>query len=441
MGKDRNPDGVSTYPADEDDLASYGRASDALSRLSTPVLLDSSRPDDRLFIAAFDGTGNSMHKDAPENHTNVAEVVKQIEKNESPGIGYGYVEGVGTQGGFRGIGDLVGGHTYQARLEEMYLQFTIKAHAWLKENPDADIRIASIGFSRGAEQAAGFTRLVHERGIQDPEGMVIKRDANGLIESVGFTRPPLVEPGGIPQAVGLFDPVGTGEPRNHDRRLPPSVLSGFQISAEDERRNLFQSTWILDPGSTDNGRFLNVTVGGAHSNIGGSYQLNGLAIRSGNLMTDYLNSLGSDPYLEKRAEPIAPELNVVHRSEEHQFFYRTSVHDRAGIRGTVATLAPPELCRLDCLDAQPRDQAMAARFEFQPVTIAPTPRDPEAPAQAAGVPDAHLRLDALLSGRIDPSAQALWDRDVAARAAELAGIDRSGPAAQPRQAPQPELAH
>ncbi|WP_330948367.1 DUF2235 domain-containing protein [Thermomonas sp. LB-4] len=199
MGKDRNPDGVSTYPADENDLASYERASDALSRLSTPVLLDSSRPNERLFVAAFDGTGNSMYKDAAENHTNVAEVVKQLEKNESSSIGYGYVEGVGTQGGLTGVRDLVGGHTYLARLEEMYVQFAAKAKDWIDENPDADIRITSIGFSRGAEQAAGFTRLVHERGIQDPEGMVVKRDAKGLIESVEFTRPPLVEPGRIPQ--------------------------------------------------------------------------------------------------------------------------------------------------------------------------------------------------------------------------------------------------
>lgn len=442
MGKDSNPDGVSTYPADENDLASYERASDALSRLSTPILLDSSRPNDRLFVAAFDGTGNSMYKDAPENHTNVAEVVKQIEKNESPGIGYGYVEGVGTQGGMTGVRDLIGGHTYQARLEEMYVQFAAKAKDWIDKNPDSEIHLVSVGFSRGAEQAAGFTRLVHERGIQNPEGMVVTRDANGLIERVEFTMPPLVEPGRIPQAVGLFDPVGTGEPRDHDRRLPPSVLSGFQISAEDERRNLFQSTWVLDPGVTDEGRFLNVTVGGAHSNIGGSYQLNGLSIRSGNLMVDYFNSLSSESLLEKRAEPTSPELNVVHRSEQHQFFYRTSVYDEAGTRGTVETLAPAALCRVDCLDAQPRDQAMAARFEFRPVPIAPTPRDPEAPAQAAGLPDAHSRLEGLLSGRVDPSVQAQWDRDVAARAATLIpGIDRGGPAAQPQQAPQPELVH
>lgn len=441
MGKDNKPDGVRTYPADAADLASYTAASDALSRLSTPTLHDAGSGNDRLFVAAFDGTGNSMYKDAPENRSNVADIYLQLAERQAPGIGYGYVEGVGTQGGLAGTRDLITGYTYEARLEEMYVQFARTAKDWLDENPDADIRLASIGFSRGAEQAAGFTRLVHERGIQDPEGMVVTRDSKGLIESVAFTKPPLVEPGSIPQAVGLFDPVGTGEPRDHDRRLPPSVLSGFQISAEDERRNLFQSTRVLDPGVTDDGRFLNVTVGGAHSNIGGSYSLDGLSIRSGNLMADYVNSLSSEALLEKRAEPASPERNVVHRSEEHQFFYRTSVYDKAGTRGTVETLAPPELCRVDCLDAQPRDQAMAARFEFQPVAIAPTPRDPEAPAQAAGVPDAHSRLDGLLSGRIDPSVQASWDRDVAARAAELPGIDRGSPAAQPQRAPQPELVH
>ncbi|MGO4782137.1 DUF2235 domain-containing protein, partial [Lysobacter sp. 2RAB21] len=76
--------------------------------------------------------------------------------------------------------------------------------------------------------------------------------------------------GQVPQAVGLFDPVGTGEPRNHDRRLPPTVMSAFQITAEDERRDQFKSTNILHDGFAEDRRFLNVTVGGAHSNIGGS---------------------------------------------------------------------------------------------------------------------------------------------------------------------------
>jgi len=255
----------------------------------------------------------------------------------------------------------------------MYLQFVKQSAAWLKENPDADIRIAAIGFSRGAEQAAGFTRLVEERGIRNPEGAQVTRDGDGRVLHVNYVGPPLREPGTVIQAVGLFDPVGTGEPRDHDRRLPPSVVSGFQITADDERRNLFPSTRMLDPGVTDGGRFLNVTVAGAHSDIGGGYTQDGLGIRSGNLMIDYLNGLSDRPFLDKREEPDDPARNVIHRSEEHQFFYRTSVYDNAGTRGAREELAPSNLCRVDCLDALPRNEALAAGLAWRPVAIGPVP--------------------------------------------------------------------
>ncbi len=377
MGGGRHPDGVATHPATQEDLATFVQAREQIAAFDAPILVDGGRTQDRLFIAAFDGTGNSVHKDAPENLTNVARIREQVEalhkRGEASQIATGYVEGPGTQAGLPGVVDAMGGGTYEARMEEMYLQFIHKSAAWLKENPSADIRIAAIGFSRGAEQAAGFTRLVEERGIQDPVGMQVVRDARGFIERLEFTRPPLREPGTVIQAVGLFDPVGTGEPRNHDRRLPPSVVSGFQITAEDERRNLFQSTRVLDPGVTDGGRFLNVTVAGAHSDIGGSYTLDGLSIRSGNLMIDYLNALSDPPFLQKREEPTDPARNVIHRSEDHQFFYRTSVYDKEGIRGRQEELAPSNLCRIDCLDAQPRNAAMAEGLRWRPVEIGPTP--------------------------------------------------------------------
>lgn len=376
MGGERHPDGVSTVPATASDLATFPDASRQLASFSAPLLRDGDAPDHRLFVAAFDGTGNSMYKDAPENHTNVARIAKQLEQSKDPTIGFGYVEGPGTQGGLGGVIDQATGGTYEARMEEMYLQFIQQASTWLRDNPDADIRIAAIGFSRGAEQAAGFTRLVEERGIQDPRGMDIVRDRHGRIEKLEPTRPNLREPGTVIQAVGLFDPVGTGEPRDHDRRLPPSVVSGFQITADDERRNLFQSTRVMDPGVTDGGRFLNVTVAGAHSDIGGGYAQDGLGIRSGNLMIDYLNALSDRPYLAKREEPMDPARNVIHRSEEHQFFYRTSIYDKAGARGMQEELAPAPLCRIDCLDAQPRNDAMASTLAWRPVAIGAVPAEP-----------------------------------------------------------------
>ena len=379
--KKKGPDGVSTYAADAHDLASFDQASEALSRLSTPVLVHGSNPHERLFIAAFDGTGNSMLKDAPVNHTNIADVVRQTAAANSRGLSnirVDYVEGPGTQDGALKRGwDGMTGNSYEDRVEEMYSRFTAQSKKWLAEDPDAQIRVVSVGFSRGAEQAAGFTRLVDERGIQDPKGRVEDRDLFGNLKDVRYTGEPLVPAHQVPQAVALFDPVGTGEPRKHDRRQPPSVLSGFQITAEDERRNLFKSTSILDPGASEDGRFLNVTVGGAHSDIGGSYALNGLSVRSGNLMVDYLNSLSDQPFLDKRPLPSAPEMNVVHRSEEHQWFYRTSDFDKDGQRDRMTQLTPDKRAP-DAHNNEPRDEAMNASFPHRPVAIEPVP--PERPS-------------------------------------------------------------
>jgi hypothetical protein len=318
------------------------------------------------------------------------------------------------------------GYTYEARLEQMYLQFIQQAARWRKEDPDVQIRLADIGFSRGAEQAAGFARLVHERGIQDPSGRTTRIDEQGrtLIE---YTKPPLVPPGQIAQAVGLLDPVGTGEPREHDRRLPPSVISGFQIKAEDERRGLFKSTSIIDQGITADGRFLGVTVGGAHSDVGGGYHRNGLPVRAGNLMIDYLNALSDRPYLRKDAVPEPPRMSVVHQPEKGMWLYRVwNKVDRRQPEGVVETLAPDHVCQIvsDCRNAEHRDEVLARHFEFRATAAATRAQAPQEETPAGS--DPHARLDRLLSGQVDPAARAAWDRDVAAqRSAAEAPLGRA----------------
>jgi hypothetical protein len=277
-GQRQHPDGVAAYPASAAQLQAFERAGERLGDFSAPMLLRKDS-DDRLFVAAFDGSGNSLHRDPPEKQTNVAWVHQQVERriwddtraDGASQLGAGYVEGVGTQGGLGGAVDLITGRSYEARLEEMYLQFVHHAKNWLDANPHADIRLASVGFSRGAEQAAGFTRLVETRGIQNPEGADVVRGADGLIDRIVFNAPPLREPGGVVQVVGLFDPVGTGTPRQHDRRPAASVVSGYQLTAEDERRNPFAGTRIADAGITFDGRFLNELLPGSHSDMGGGY--------------------------------------------------------------------------------------------------------------------------------------------------------------------------
>src|SRR3546814_17875817 len=82
------------------------------------------------------------------------------------------------------------------------------------------------------------------------------------IKDVEYTRPPLVPPGQTVQAALLFDPVATGV-KEHDRRLPSTVMSALQITAEDERRDQFESTNLIEPDFSEGNRFLNITVGGA----------------------------------------------------------------------------------------------------------------------------------------------------------------------------------
>lgn len=387
--KPRKDDDVEVYPADARDLESYRAAQRQLAQMQAPMLVGPTNPDRRLYIATFDGTGNNMFKDDDAHETGIVRLYKQmqadIERRQLPSVAAGYVAGVGTQGDGNSL-DLGRGHTAQERAEAMYKMFIEQSKTWLTRDDEAQISIASTGFSRGADTAAYFARLVDERGIQNPDGAVYKRDDDGWITSVRYTKQPLVAPGQVAQAVLLVDPVATGSLKSDDRRLPPSVISGLQVTAEDERRNLFPVSQHLPPGFSERKHFLHVTVGGAHSDVGDTYPLNGLGIRSTNLAVDYLNALSETPFLQKRAEPEGPQRNVVHRSEQHnRFLYRTGEFDENGRRTRDHELAPDDTREngrpVDRSRKEPMDPTLDGRFEHRAVPILPAPQ--AAPARAA----------------------------------------------------------
>lgn len=430
----KSVDCVGIEQADKNDLASYDGASAKLKKLHVPLFIRGSGRS-RLYIAAFDGTGNSLIDD--ELPTNTGLVVRQLGEvvGHNPDLGYDYLEGIGTQDNrIVRVADQAFGATYEPKIEDMYLRFIRRAADWRRHDPNAEITLASIGFSRGAVQAAGFARLVHERGIQDPDGIRRVRGEDGRMEIV-FTRPPLVPPGQVAQALGLFDPVATGLPALDDVRLPPSVLSAFQITAEDERRDWFPGMDIVPRGLSRDGRFLNVVVGGAHSDIGGGYRLDGLAIRSGNLMVDYLNALADAPLLRKRPVPDDPALNVVHRSEDHLPIYSEWRFRLSGQRGHQPAADGSLLCAmgLKCAPPEPVDPSLAARFEFRPVSIGVVPEphrllaesraDRQEHAGASGFPPAAVRQVEELFERLAGAASRREAPAMDAVAAEYASTD------------------
>lgn len=123
--------GVERYPADEHDLETYRQAEAAIGQMQWPVVIHGDSPHERLYVAALDGTGNNMYKDAPENWSVVAKVHKQVEVENHGGaatIATGYVPGIGTQDGFIArTRDGITGYTFEQRVETAYLDFCTKA--------------------------------------------------------------------------------------------------------------------------------------------------------------------------------------------------------------------------------------------------------------------------------------------------------------------------
>lgn len=347
--------GVDVTVATPEQLATYAVAEHQLNAFEVPRLYTSSDPNSRVFFALFDGTGNDAIKD-PKNLTNVGLLKNQVDllADKNPNIAGFYKEGPGTQDNklFRLVDGAIGG-TYHERIEAMYDQFSRQSERWLKENPDAKISVVSVGFSRGAEQAAGFSRVVDERGIQDAKSKVLVPAFNGEEQKVSYMVPPLRDSRTVPQALALYDPVGTGEPARNDRRPPPSVLSGVQITAADELRTVFPSSAIIPQGVSTDGRFIGVTTAGAHSNIGGSYELNGLSHRNFNLMATYLNRTLGEPLIKQVNVPVEPERNVIHDSTQHLFIYR-----RASEREVIQHCSGPGPRK----EIEPVDPALALQY-------------------------------------------------------------------------------
>lgn len=334
----KSSDGVSIKVATQRQLDSYDQASLELNSFLTPKIFDSKDLNSRVFFALFDGTGNDAIND-PKHATNIGLIARQVIQANSTNksIGYYYKEGVGTQGGIAGVIDAATGSSYHARIEDMYDKFDIQSAKWIEENPDAKISVISIGFSRGAEQAAGFSRVVHDRGIQDPKSRIEEPFGDGTHAVNTYSKSPIRKPGTIPQAVGLFDPVASGEPSQNDRRLPPSVISGLQILAANEYRALFPSSNIIKQGCSLDGRFLGLKTAGCHSDIGGGYERNGLAHRNFNLMSKYINYVLGEHLVKVLEVPSDPMKSVIHDSSQHKWFYTSlttrGTDSRIGVNG------------------------------------------------------------------------------------------------------------
>lgn len=355
--------GGSSRPVTTEELESVATMREALAQMPVPVLQRRDNPHEYLFFALFDGSGQDANNPKLGPPTNIGEIYRQgkkLEDDPDKRIGMHYEKGIGAQSNsIARKFDGVLASTWADGIEKMYREFSKQARNWIENDPQAQISVAGVGYSRGSVQAVGFSRLVDQYGIVHPDDLTFGRDRDGNITVIS-SRPPLVAPGEVAQAAGLFDPVGTHMPRNYNSRQPPSVISSVSMLAGNEQRTLFPHLAINDPGMTADGRALNVSVPGGHSNVGGGNREPGLEILAGNAMIDYLNRLRDEPIFEKR--PV-PDLAMMTVYQAHGVTSGFGMRlDRDGQRDLREELAN---CKIvdPCRDIEPINQALSARFE------------------------------------------------------------------------------
>lgn len=297
------PIGQATRPASSSKNESALRATPSGQTTASVAAMDRARHE-RLFVAMFDCSWKNASK-GPSEPTTIRRIYLQWQQSqkENPRIHAEYVVTDCARDNWFSRPDR-GRSIKNARLEQMYRKVGAQSARWLKQDPQASVALLNLGGSWGAVQAAEFTVVVARRGIESPG-----EDADSHV----VARETLVAPGKTAQAIALLDPVGDTDPV---LRLPATVISGIQFTAMDEHRPVFQSVQIIGKGRSVDGRFIGLFVPGAHSDVCGGYHRDGLAIRTGNILIDYINGLGEIPWLTKQFEPDDPRLNVIHHSEE-----------------------------------------------------------------------------------------------------------------------------
>jgi hypothetical protein len=284
--------------------------------LPLPKLHDAKDPHSRLFVMALDGTQNDAIND-PTHATNVGLIAKAIRSTHAfnNDIFAGYEPGVGNQKLIAGVVDSVTGLTVSVQASNAYDSFVRTANQWHREDPDVKISMVGIGFSRGASALMIASNMVHEKGIPDLTS-VNKKQVIDPVTGKSHTETTysryIVPPGQVPQALILNDQVATGKAEDMDRRIAPSVVSVVQLQAEYEHRAPFPFYSADDPTKPDP-RLHTIRIIGAHSDIGGSYLLNGISSVTRQINEIVLNKFGAG--IQESTAETDPSKYVIHDSE------------------------------------------------------------------------------------------------------------------------------
>lgn len=355
-------------PVTADDLRMEQELREQMGQLSVPMLQRRQNQHEYLFFAFMDGTGQDLDNPRLGPPTTVGSLYRQafeLSQDADNRMGTHYSKGIGTQANAVGRAfDGMTAHSWADGIEKTYSQLAAKVAEWKERDPEAEVRVAAMGYSRGAVQTPGLLRLIDQYGVADPRGLEFGRDSEGNI-TVKTELPLLTRPGAVAQAAILLDPVATNMPDSYDARLAPSVISRVSILAFHEQRPLFPHQTINAPGISFDGRAMNVAAPGGHSNVGGGNREPGLEILTANAAIDYLNLLRDEPMFEKRPIPLDLATITVFQAKGATAVWGLSM-DHDGIRDLQGELAN---CKIvdPCRESEPVNLQLAAQFEYRSI--------------------------------------------------------------------------
>ncbi|MBP6748489.1 MAG: DUF2235 domain-containing protein [Xanthomonadaceae bacterium] len=384
-GRKSTLDGTPYAAVNPDDVALIEAGERKLADLQVPVLAGKDDPNAFVFFAVLDGTGNDTH-DPNFAPTGVAQIYEQLDDQIEAGYGNGriaaaYVTGTQTRADDN-MWDGAEGYSAADRAETMYVEFCKQAAAWRDENPGAEISLASMGFSRGAEEAVLLGHLVHERGIHDPKDITYEITGDGLVKAgtVTFKQPePAIAAGDeVKQSLIAIDPVSEGDLKDGGffsggvpYGVAPTVVGGVQLTARDETRRAFIGTEHIKEGLSEDGTRANIVVPGAHADVGDGYYANGLGVRYTNMAKNYINDLVDFEKPLLTLNPVDTNLglgstNVIHDSHMHS--PGPYLYDNDEFRERGGRIAEPPT-----LDSRPMDSSLAENTRYRAASPEPAP--------------------------------------------------------------------
>lgn len=149
-------------------------------------------------------------------------------------------------------------------MEDAYLQLTTRVAEILAADPSATIELNLAGFSRGGAEAVAFANLLNERGI-----------------------PGLYSPGTVPiNSLVLFDPVSqSGGELNVN--WPTNLSNPALVFVASAENRIWFPAMPVDTGA------IIVPIDAIHSDVGGSFNQDGISAVTLKIARDYLTATGS----------------------------------------------------------------------------------------------------------------------------------------------------